>query len=94
MFTTLAETYMTATRMDAIFSHRPPVSERVHLLQLRRAEAKARHAEIARQASRVRRRTMARATLRGTGRLLERTGAVLARAGHALAAEPARRQCC
>lgn len=94
MFTTLAETYMIASRMDAHFAHRVAESERLRLLRIRRAERKAWIAEQAREAPAARRRALLRALRGGTGRGLERMGAAIARLGHVLAAGPARPQGC
>ena len=93
MFTTLAETYMTATRMDSIFAYRVAESERLRLLKIRRAETKIWIAEQERAATKERRRAIIRRVLRLSGEGLEGTGRALTRAGHALTLR-ANPQCC
>lgn len=93
MFTTLAETYMTATRVDSIFAYRATESERLHLMRMRDAEKREWIAAQEREGARLRRRALVLRALRLSGEGLERAGGALTRAGHALTAR-SNPQCC
>lgn len=92
MLTTLAETYMTATRVDAMFGYRMGETERLHRLSMRREEERRWVAEQERAVANARRRARAR-RMRTLAAALVRLGEGIARTGRALAPHPAAAPC-
>ena len=91
MFTTLADTYMTASRIGPIVGYQHPETTRIAILAAQREAKKARAAELLREhQARLRRE----AVRRFAGRLLTGAGERLVRAGRSLAAVRAAPECC
>ncbi len=93
MLTTLAETYMTATRVDAMFGYRMGETERLHRLSMRREEERRWVAEQERAVAKARRRARARRMRTLAAVVLVRLGEGIARAGRSLAPHPAAAPC-
>ena len=79
MFTTLAETYMTATRVETLLGQRNAESERIALMRARRESEKAEIAERVKEAQAARRKALVMRALRWTGHRLTATGQALSR---------------
>lgn len=79
MFTTLAETYMTATRVETLLGQRNAESERIALMRARRDSEKERLAERVKEAEAARRKARVMQALRWIGARLTATGQALSR---------------
>jgi len=92
MFTTLAETYMTATRVETMLGHRNPESERIALLHARKDADRKRMIERVREAQVARRKARRMQALRWIGHRLTGAGQALSRFAGDTAPEAA--ECC
>ncbi len=92
MFTTLAETYMTATRMETLIGQHHPESVRIALMRARREAKKAEIAERVREAEAARRKARFMQALRWIGDRLTGAGQALSR--FAADATPRTPECC
>ena len=81
MFTTFAETYMTATRVETFLGQRGAEAERLALLRARRQAEKEWIAERMKEAGAAHRRARLKQALRWTGARLVAAGEALARIG-------------